>query len=507
MSKVCLISIDGWGIANPSNGNAITLANTPNMTKFSSNKLQYSDICANGLAVGLPDGLMGNSEVGHLTIGAGRIQYQDLVRINLSIENKSFYDNQVLNNALNYAKNNNNKLHLLGLGSDGGVHSHILHLYQFINAAKLAGIQNTYIHFFADGRDTSPTSGVNYISQIQDYCKSINYGEIVTVIGRHYAMDRDKRWERVKIAYEALIGGKNAVEVSNDTLIDYIKSQYNLPSPITDEFLTPIIVNKNGLISENDTLIFINFRADRMREIVDVLGMKSKRFESDVPLPNLNVIQMTQYNEKYTLPILYPPQTFNNVLAEWISKKGLLQFHAAETEKYAHVTFFFNGGREEGFENEIRCMVPSPKVATYDLEPEMSMSLVGNEMEKAMSEGKYQFVVCNLAAPDMVGHTGKLAQTIKAVEHCDKVIGEIYDSCVKHGYALVVTSDHGNAEEMIAEDGSAKTSHTTNYVPFVIANTDRTFKIHDGGLQDVAPTILDIMGLDIPVDMTGKSMV
>ena len=506
-NRVCLVSIDGWGLGVDGPGNAIALAHTPVMSGFATRSNQYTALDAHGLAVGLPAGLMGNSEVGHLTMGAGRVQYQDLVRINLSITNNEFKANPVLIDALEQAKVKGGRVHFLGLVSDGGVHSHIDHLYQFLDAAKQAGVPQSFVHFFGDGRDTSPTSGVTYLASLLDSLEKNQYGSLATIMGRFYAMDRDKRWDRVKVAYEALLAGKSAVHVNKASVVQYVQSLYAQQPPLTDEFLTPIVVDEDGLIRANDTLIFFNFRADRMREIVDVLGMKTRRFESAVELPPLFVFQMTQYNEAYTLPILYPPQTFVNVLSEWLSKMNLLQFHTAETEKYAHVTFFFNGGREDGFENETRKLVPSPHVATYDLAPAMNMEGVRDEIVKAMEENKYDFIVCNLAAPDMVGHTGKLKQTIEAVQVTDHVIGNIYDACVKNDYILVVSSDHGNAEEMIADDGTAKTSHTSNPVPFVIANTNHVLKLKNGGLQDVAPTILTLMGLPIPDEMTGKSLI
>jgi len=511
-NKVVLVSIDGWGISSNKLGNAIANAKTPVMDSFETktvakdDKRMHAQLDASGLAVGLPRGLMGNSEVGHLTMGAGRVQFQDLVRINLALENKDFFsENEIMRNTFERAKNGNKRIHFLGLVSDGGVHSHIEHLFQFLKGARAAGVPEAYVHFFADGRDTAPTSAVQYIEQLQTFLKSENYGSLATVVGRYYAMDRDQRWDRIKVAYEAVLGGVGEA-VTDAGLIDAVKKRYE--NKENDEFLMPFIVNPQGVIQDDDTLVFIDFRSDRMREIVQCVGLKPA-FETDIHRKNLGISIMTQYNAKWQFPIIFPAQSMDNVLAEWISKQGLSQFHIAETEKYAHVTFFFNGGREAAFANEERQMVPSPKVATYDLQPYMSAAQVGVGMADAIATGKYPFLMCNFAPPDMVGHTGVYDAAVTACEATDAAIGVILEACQKHGYVLVITADHGNAEEMLDENGKPKTSHTTNLVPLNICGPEMLpfeWERSVGGLADVAPTVLHLMGLSIPSDMTGKSM-
>jgi len=527
-NKVTLISIDGWGLTDKTKGNAIYAAKKPVMDQFikdgedQSKKGQlYCKIDASGLSVGLPKGNMGNSEVGHLTMGAGRVQYQDLVRINQSIEDNTFADNEVLRAAFAHAKEHSNgRLHLLGLVSDGGVHSHINHVFAFLEAAKQEQVPHVYIHFFADGRDTPPDSGTKYIKQLQEFLSKLGHGKIATLVGRYYAMDRDKRWDRIEIAYNMLVAGEGE-ETSADNLVKTVEQRYAKKEQ--DEFLKPIVVDKEGLVKDNDTLIFFDYRSDRMREIVETMAVR-RNFKAKHEIPkNLKLYQMTQYDIKfkseYGLDIIYPPVDMKNVIAEWISSKGLKQYHTAETEKYAHVTFFFNGGREQAFENEDRKLVQSPKVPTYDKEPAMSQHAVGDSVIEAMSKGdEYPFVMCNLAAPDMVGHTGMYEPAVIACTVCDEVIGKVYEACQKYGYTLVVTADHGNAEEMEDEEGNPKTSHTTNLIPFIVASgSDLQFEDYvkdaeqkgkpSGGLSNVAPTILTIMGLDVPKEMTAKSLV
>lgn len=518
--RVVLVSIDGWGITDKVKGNAIHAATTPNIDKYSVNNSSslYCEIDASGNSVGLPEGNMGNSEVGHLTMGAGRVQYQDLVRINQSIKDNKFSSNHTLIDAFNTAKQSSNgRLHLFGLVSDGGVHSHIKHLFSFLDAAKQAQVPHTYVHVITDGRDTPPSSGIGYIKQLQEYISKIQYGTIVDVCGRYYAMDRDKRWERIETAYNAYVSSAGE-STSSEKLIDTIQSRYD--NKQEDEFLKPIIVDKQGNVQENDTLIFFNYRSDRMREIVETFGVK-KNFDASVNYHSLHIYQMTQYDqsfEKHGLKIIYPPQDMKNVLSEWISTHGLKQFHTAETEKYAHVTFFFNGGREQAFENEDRKLIPSPKVPTYDKAPEMSMSGVGDMVCDAIKSNKYDFIMCNLAAPDMVGHTGFYDAAVVACSKCDEVIGKINTVAEQHNYIYIVTADHGNAEEMEDENGNPKTSHTTNYVPLIIQKHHNQIEWNEhvasvkkgeaaGGLSNVAPTICTIMGLDIPKEMTAKSLV
>lgn len=506
-AKVCLIVIDGWGISEETKGNAIKNAETPVMDALT--KGEYLTVDASGLAVGLPVGLMGNSEVGHFTIGTGKVVYQDIVAINMSIENKSFYTKPELLAAFDKVKSKNGRLHFLGLVSDGGVHSHITHLEALLTAAKQAGVNNSFVHFFSDGRDTSPVSGVTYVRQLVDYLSSIGYGSLSTLMGRYYAMDRDKRFERTKIAYEGLTKGVGEA-VPVDQLIQKMEERYNLEGSErqTDEFMKPFIVNSEGLIKDNDTLLFIDFRADRMRQIVEALGIKPQ-FDTESTPQNLSVFTMTEYKKEFPFPVVFPPVIPNNTLAEWLSSKGLAQFHCAETEKYAHVTFFFNGGREEPFDLEDRLMVPSPKVPTYDLQPEMNADGVGKAMVEAIKSGKYPFVMCNFAPPDMVGHTGVYEAAVVACAATDKSIGDIQRACEECGYVMLVTADHGNAERMIDEDGKPVTKHTTYRVPFAMHNPGgRKYRqlSHDPGLSDVAPTILDLMGLDTPKEMSGQSL-
>lgn len=498
-AKVVLIVIDGWGISSEKKGNAIYQANTPWMDSFQE-QFPFAILEASGLAVGLPDGLMGNSEVGHLNIGAGRIVYQDLVRINLAIENGSFFRNKELIKALENAKHGTGRIHFLGLVSDGGVHSHVNHLLALLDAAKAHGVPKAFVHAFTDGRDTSPTSGVKYIEQVLNHLKKIDYGSIATIIGRYYAMDRDKRWERTKIAFEAMTTGKGEVSVNP---LDTIRKRYEHGE--TDEFLKPIILDSDGLIQDRDTLVFFDFRADRMRQIVESFAF-TPPFETSYHPKNVYIVTMTEYKKEYPFPVLYPPETLVNVLAEWLAKHDLQQFHTAETEKYAHVTFFFNGGREEPFAGEDRVLVPSPKVPTYDLKPDMSLQGVKEQVISAMKKN-YPFILCNLAPPDMVGHTGVLEAAISAVEATDATIGEIFQACEKNGYLLVITADHGNAEKMIDENGRPHTAHTTSPVPFIVTSKDVQFTRNKGILADVAPTILDLMGLVKPKEMEGKSFI
>jgi len=502
VGKACLIVIDGWGLSDEKEGNAVFHAKTPVMDKFEK-EYQFTKLSAHGLSVGLPDGLMGNSEVGHLNLGAGRIVYQDIVRIDQSIKDKSIRKIPALQDAFKRAKEGNKRLHLLGLVSDGGVHSHLDHLYALLEAAKAAEVPHVFIHFFGDGRDTKPKSSVLYAEQLLEFIKKENFGSIATCTGRYYAMDRDKRWERIKIAYDGLVAGEG--EESND-LIATINKRFEAEE--TDEFLKPIILNKDGLIGDGDTLLFFNYRSDRMREIVESFGFEKKHFEPKKVAQNLGIYNFTQYKSDFPFKVMYPPQSMDNVLAEWLGKKKVAQYHVAETEKYAHVTFFFNGGSELEFEKEERKLVPSPKVATYDLKPEMSCAEVAEEVAKGIATGKYPFVMCNFAPPDMVGHTGKYEEAVKAVEATDAAIGVVFDACQAHGYTLFVTADHGNAEQMISATGGPHTAHTCNPVPFVMTSKKLKFPSgKEGALCDVAPTILEVMGIEIPEDMNGKSLI
>lgn len=504
--KAALICIDGWGISSDPYGNAVLNASTPVMDGFEGGDGTWAELDASGLAVGLPEGVMGNSEVGHLTIGAGRPEYQDLVRINMSMAKGEFGRNERLVEAFKRAKEvSGSRIHFLGLLSDGGVHSHIQHLFQFMAEAKEAGVENCFVHAFGDGRDTPPKSMDGYVQQLLHRFEEFQYGKLGVMVGRYYAMDRDKRWDRIEVAMKALITGEGAAETSDP--LAKIKERYG--SGETDEFLKPVLVNKDALIKEGDTLLFFNYRSDRMREINEAIGI-APPFETSLQVPiNLQVFAMTQYNASFPFPILFPPQTMVNVLAEWLASKGLTQFHTAETEKYAHVTFFFNGGREQAFDKEDRVMVPSPKVPTYDKEPKMSQRFVTDEMIKAIESGTYPFVMCNYAAPDMVGHTGVYEATLEAVDDCDAQIGRVWEACKAHNFVLFVTSDHGNAEKMKEPNGDPITKHSTNFVPLVCADPSGSVKLakKSGTLADVAPTVLTAMGLDVPEEMTGSALV
>lgn len=503
--KVCLIVIDGWGISEDTEGNAIHYAKTPVMDELCSGP-GYTTLSAHGLSVGLPDGLMGNSEVGHLNIGAGRVVYQDIVRINMTVKNKTFGQNETFLDACNRAKNGNGRLHFLGLVSDGGVHAHINHLFAMLEAAKLQGVPKSFVQFFGDGRDTRPTSGVTYMKQLLDKLNELDYGSIATVMGRYYAMDRDKRRERTKLAYEGLTQGIGE-KVSIDGLIQLVESRYNAEGDKkqTDEFLTPIIVNEEGIVKDGDTLIFIDFRADRMRQIVEAFAIE-RHFETSKVASDLGIYCMTEYKKEFALPCLFPPGSPKNVLAEVLANEKLKQYHCAETEKYAHVTFFFNGGCEKSFELEDRQLVPSPKVATYDLDPKMSAAGVADAMCETIATEIYPFVMCNFAPPDMVGHTGKYEPCIKGCEATDVAIGRIRESCRKHGYTMMVTADHGNAEQMINPLGGPHTAHTCNRVPFCVTNRKFRKFDHDPALCDVATTVLQELGVPLPPEMTGKQL-
>jgi len=404
------------------------------------------------------------------------------------------------------AREGTGKLHLLGLVSDGGVHSHINHLLGMVELAKKLNVPKTFIQFFSDGRDTRPTSGVKYVKQVQDKLSELQYGSIATIMGRYYAMDRDKRHERIKIAYEGLTQGIGE-KVNASDIIKLMESRYNAEGDAkqTDEFLKPIIIDEDGLIKDGDTMIFIDFRSDRMRQIVEAFGIQ-RHFDTSVVPQDLHIASMTQYKGDFPFPVLFPPSEPKNVLAEVLANHQIKQYHCAETEKYAHVTFFFNGGREKQFELEDRKMVPSPKVATYDLDPVMNSAGVGQAMAETIESGVYPFVMCNFAPPDMVGHTGKYEPAILGCEATDEAIGVIRDACLKHGYTLMVTSDHGNAEKMFSEHGGPHTAHTTNRVPFCV--TGRKFRKfdHNAALCDVATTVLQELNVQVPAEMTGQQL-
>ncbi|KAJ4388087.1 hypothetical protein N0V93_008692 [Gnomoniopsis smithogilvyi] len=511
--NACLIVIDGWGVPgadSPKNGDAITNAKTPVMDEFAKSATGYTKLEASSIAVGLPEGLMGNSEVGHLNIGAGRVVWQDVVRIDQAIKKGEFASTEEIKKSMEAAKSGNGRLHLCGLVSHGGVHAKQEHLYALLKAAKQYEVPEVYIHFFGDGRDTDPKSGAGYMQELLDTIKEIGIGKLATVVGRYYAMDRDKRWERVELALKGLILGEG--EESSDPVAT-IKERYEKGE--NDEFLKPIIVNgPEARIKDGDNVFFFNYRSDRVRQITQLLGDVDRSPRPDFPYPKINLVTMTQYKVDYPFEIAFKPQHMGNVLAEWLGKQEVEQVHIAETEKYAHVTFFFNGGVEKVFALETRDesqdLVPSNKsVATYDKAPEMSADGVANQVAKRLGEKKFPFVMNNFAPPDMVGHTGVYEAAIVGVEATDKAIGKIYEACKKEGYILFITSDHGNAEEMKFADGKPKTSHTTNKVPLIMANAPEGWSLKQGDegvLGDVAPTILAAMGLPQPKEMTGTSL-
>lgn len=506
MNPLVLIILDGFGIRKKRESNAVLLASTPNLTQLM-RKYPHTTLDASGEAVGLPLGTMGNSEVGHLTIGSGRIIYQDLSRINHAIEEGSFFKNDVLKKAFQTARETNKTVHLIGLLSDGGVHSHEKHLFALVKMAKEQKTENLAIHCFLDGRDTPPTSSQRYLKKLQEEAGDL--GEIATLVGRYYAMDRDKRWERVQIAYEALVEGKG--ELHQDP-VKAVAEAYQKHE--TDEFIKPIIFPpkrlKSNRIQDDDVVVFFNFRADRARELAQALAFQEFSGFPRKKFPKLGMfVCMTQYDKTYDLPVAFPPERPKRILAELLSERGIPQFHTAETEKYAHVTYFLNGGIEKPFPLEERLLVPSPKdVPTYDKKPEMNASQVTEEALKKIREG-CPFVVMNYANPDMVGHSGILDATIKAVEVIDECIGKICKEVLDHKGTVMITADHGNCEEMIDDHGGPHTAHTTNPVPFILASdTWKQVKLRSGrGLKDIAPTILNILGIPQPAEMTGESLI
>lgn len=491
-----LVITDGIGYRANVKGNAFAQAKKPEWERILSSH-PYTFLNASGLSVGLPEGQMGNSEVGHLTIGSGRIIYQDLVKINKSIKSGSFFENAVLKEAMHNAKGK--KLHLMGLLSNGGVHSHINHLKALIEFAKKEGVKDVCIHAFLDGRDTMPTSGINYLKEIDDFTKDEELGKIGTIIGRFYAMDRDKRWDRIKIAYDMLTSG------IGNRIDNYIDIRKFYENGITDEFMKPLIIDDECLIGDSDSVIFYNFRSDRAREITSAFS------DSDFGNFKRNKINVhfstfTEYSDKFKLPVAFVKDEINNVLSEVLSKKDLKQLHIAETEKYAHVTFFFNGGREEPFLGEDRVIIPSPKVDTYDKTPDMSANQITQRVLREIESDKYDFIVINYANGDMVGHTAVKDACIKAVEVVDKCLGELYDSIMARNGAMIITADHGNIEQIEDDNGDPVTAHTTNPVYCIVAG-DGIKKMHSGGLKDVAPTVLDIMNITLPLEMTGSTLI
>ena len=502
---VMLMILDGFGINPNEKGNAVAIANTPNIDKLKKT-WPTTIIHTSGLDVGLPEGQMGNSEVGHTNIGAGRIVYQDLTRITKSIEDGDFFSIKELSDAIDNCKKNNSNLHIMGLLSDGGVHSHIRHLIALLELAKRKDFENVYVHCFMDGRDTPPTSGEGYIAKLEEKMKEKGVGKIATIEGRFYAMDRDKRWNRVKKAYDAMVNGVGEEATS---ALGAIEASYQ--KEVFDEFVKPTVICNGdspvATIKDNDSVIFFNFRPDRAREITRTLVDKDFN-EFETKKMNLFFVCFTQYDE--TMPnvkIAFKPETLVNTFGEYISKKGLKQLRIAETEKYAHVTFFFNGGEEKEYEGEDRILVPSPKVETYDLKPEMSALEVTDKVVEAINSGKYDSIILNYANPDMVGHTGSLEAAVKAVETIDGCVGKVVEAIEKQNGVLIITADHGNAEQMIDyKTGEPQTAHTTNPVPLILVGLEGV-KLKEGKLADLAPTMLDIMGLEKPQEMTGESLI
>ena len=495
-----LIIMDGFGLRHETEGNAVAAAATPRLEQFFQ-EFAHTELSASGLDVGLPAGQMGNSEVGHTNIGAGRVVFQDLPRISKAIDDGSFFENPAYVRAMDACREHNSSLHLIGLLSDGGVHSHLEHLFALMKMARDRGLEKVYIHAFLDGRDVSPTSGADFVARTVEKCRELGVGKIATVMGRFYAMDRDKRWDRVEAAYDAMVYGEGAA--INPVPVAAVKNAY--ANGVTDEFVEPVICDPDGTISDHDSVIFFNFRPDRAREITrafvdpDFSGFTRQYFpvtfvcttEYDATMPNVEVA--------------YPRLSVRNGLGEYLSSMGLTQLRIAETEKYAHVTFFFNGGVETQFPGEDRVLVPSPKVATYDLQPEMSADEVADKCVERIESGAYDVIILNFANCDMVGHTGVFDAAVRAVETVDTCVGRVVDATMKMGGIAMITADHGNAEVMTQPDGSPMTAHTTNPVPFILCGAGT--ELRKGRLADIAPTILDVMGLAVPEEMDGQTLI
>ena len=495
-----LIIMDGFGLRHETEGNAVAAAATPRLEQFFQ-EFAHTELFASGLDVGLPAGQMGNSEVGHTNIGAGRVVFQDLPRISKAIDDGSFFENPAYVRAMDACREHDSSLHLMGLLSDGGVHSHLEHLFALMKMARDRGLEKVYIHAFLDGRDVSPTSGADFVARTVEKCRELGVGKIATVMGRFYAMDRDKRWDRVEAAYDAMVYGEGAA--INPVPVAAVKNAY--ANGVTDEFVEPVICDPDGTISDHDSVIFFNFRPDRAREITrafvdpDFNGFTRQYFpvtfvcttEYDATMPNVEVA--------------YPRLSVRNGLGEYLSSMGLTQLRIAETEKYAHVTFFFNGGVETQFPGEDRVLVPSPKVATYDLQPEMSADEVADKCVERIESGAYDVIILNFANCDMVGHTGVFDAAVRAVETVDTCVGRVVDATMKMGGIAMITADHGNAEVMTQPDGSPMTAHTTNPVPFILCGAGT--ELRKGRLADIAPTILDVMGLAVPEEMDGRTLI
>ena len=509
-----IIIMDGYGLAPAGPGNAIELDGSKNVKELTE-KYPSATLGASGLSVGLPDGQMGNSEVGHLNMGAGRIVYQDLTRITKSIADGDFFENPALIKAMDNAKQNGKKLHLYGLLSDGGVHSHITHLYALLEMAKRRGLKDVFVHCFTDGRDVSPTSGAGFVRALQAEIDRIGCGKIASVCGRYYAMDRDNNWDRVEKAYDMLTLGEG---IKCENAADALEASYK--DGVTDEFVKPTKVYENGrpvgLLEKGDSVIFFNFRPDRAREITRAVSQrefvvpKGTAFERKTGFLETTYVCFTVYDAQFTgIEIAFPEKHIKNTLGEYISSLGMKQLRIAETEKYAHVTFFFNGGVEAPNPGEVRDLIPSPKVATYDLQPEMSAYLVTDKVIEELSTGEYDVMILNFANCDMVGHTGVIPAAVKAVHVVDECVKRVTDKILEMGGAALLTADHGNADRMLGDDGKPFTAHTTNRVPVVlVSDAMKGAKLReDGILADLAPTLLTVMGVPVPEEMTGKSLI
>ena len=494
---IVLAILDGYGLREETHGNAVALAKNPIFTELW-NTYPHTTLTASGQLVGLPKGQMGNSEVGHMNIGAGRIVYQPLELINKSIEDKEFFQNEEIKKVMHHVKENDSKLHLMGLISDGGVHSHINHLLALLDMCKLEGVTNVYLHLFTDGRDVPPKSAYTYIEKVEEKLKELGFGQIASISGRYYAMDRDNNYDRLIKAYDVIVNNKGDIENSPR---EYIENSYK--NEIIDEFFLPTKFVENGNVEENDGIIAFNFRKDRLRELFTAITNPTAVDMETVHFNNVKTLTMMPVVESVKAPHAFSDPVLTNILGEYIEKQNLSQLRIAETEKYAHVTFFFDGGKEVDYKNEKKVLIPSPKVATYDLKPEMSADEVTENLLKELPNT--DLVILNFANGDMVGHTGVLEAAIKAVETVDKNLKLIYDKIMELGGILIVTADHGNCEEMLDDNDNIVTSHTTNPVPFII--TEQGLKLHEGKLGDIAPTILDLMNIEKPEEMTGVSLI
>ncbi|MDE6805456.1 MAG: 2,3-bisphosphoglycerate-independent phosphoglycerate mutase [Muribaculaceae bacterium] len=499
-NKALLIILDGYGIGDHKKDDAIFNTPTPFMDSLVA-EYPHSKLQASGEYVGLPDGQMGNSEVGHLNIGAGRVVYQDLVKINRAIADGSFAENPEIKSAFSYAKQHNVPIHFMGLCSTGGVHSSLDHLYALCDTAKAYGLDKTFIHCFMDGRDTDPKSGAGFLKDVKEHCAK-SAGKIASVIGRYYAMDRDHRWERLKEAYNMLVYGEGQ---QTSDLVAAVEASY--AEGVTDEFLKPIVnEDVDGRIGAGHVVIFFNYRNDRAKELTTVLNQHAE--DAMNPIPEIQFYCMTPYDDSFKgVHIIFPKSDVQQTLAEYLSENGKTQLHIAETEKYAHVTFFFNGGREAPFDGEERILVASPKVATYDLQPEMSAPEVTEKLVAAIDSEKFDFIVVNFANGDMVGHTGVYPAIQKAVETLDVCVKKVITAALAHGYESIIIADHGNADHAINEDGTPNTAHSLNPVPFIYVGSDKAAKVKDGKLADVAPSLLYLMGLDRPKEMDGEVLI